>query len=226
MSKRIIYNITPFTTLDYENHLSCIVWFISCNMKCQYCYNKDLVTSLDGNYTLDDLYVFLNKRVGLLESVVLSGGEPSLHSLEKICEKIKKLGFKIKLDTNGLKPKLVKKLVENELVDYIALDFKAPYYKFENITKSKKFDKFLITLEYLISKNFNFEIRTTVHNDILTLFDINNMISMIKSKGYKGKYFFQPFLETESNIGNLIKSKKVLDRKKINKNGLEIIWRD
>lgn len=226
VKKKIIYSITKFTTLDYPNKLSCIVWFKSCNMRCLYCYNDDLVFAKEGSYSIDDVLNFLKKRVGLLDGVVLSGGEASLYDLELFCKKIKDMGFLIKLDTNGLNKKLIKSLISQKLIDYIALDFKAPKYKFYSITKNENYSNFIKTLEYLIKIDFDFEIRTTVHPELLNLFDINSMIYLLKSKNYKNSYYLQNFLATKSNIGNLEESSKNIDRKKLLNRGLNVIWRD
>ena len=123
MNHKIIYDITPFTHIDYPDKLAAIAWFCGCNMRCIYCYNSDIVFSKRGKYSANELFAFLKKRINLLDGVVLSGGEPTLHDLVPLCKEIKSMGFAIKLDTNGLNPDRVKELVEMELVDYIALDF-------------------------------------------------------------------------------------------------------
>ncbi|WP_404317331.1 anaerobic ribonucleoside-triphosphate reductase activating protein [Malaciobacter canalis] len=224
LSKKIIYDITRFTTLDYKDNLSCIVWFISCNMRCQYCYNSNIVLSKDGNYEIKDLFTFLEKRVGLLDAVVLSGGEATMHNLEPICKKIKAMGFKIKLDTNGLNTKLIKTLIDENYIDYIALDFKATKEKFQDITKTNQYNKFLDTLEFLIEKNFDFEVRTTLHEELLDENDINKIVDTLISKGYKNSLYIQNFLNVE-NFANLKESKKVLNKDLLSKN-LNIIWRN
>lgn len=224
LSKKIIYDITRFTTLDYKDNLSCIVWFISCNMRCQYCYNSNIVLSKDGNYEIKDLFTFLEKRVGLLDAVVLSGGEATMHNLEPICKKIKAMGFKIKLDTNGLNTKLIKTLIDKNYIDYIALDFKATKEKFQDITKTNQYNKFLDTLEFLIEKNFDFEVRTTLHEELLDENDINKIVDTLISKGYKNSLYIQNFLNVE-NFANLKESKKVLNKDLLSKN-LNIIWRN
>ncbi|PPK61266.1 pyruvate formate lyase activating enzyme [Malaciobacter marinus] len=224
LSKKIIYDITRFTTLDYKDNLSCIVWFISCNMRCQYCYNSNIVLSKDGNYEIKDLFTFLEKRIGLLDAVVLSGGEATMHNLEPICKKIKAMGFKIKLDTNGLNTKLIKTLIDKNYIDYIALDFKATKEKFQDITKTNQYNKFLDTLEFLIEKNFDFEVRTTLHEELLDENDINKIVDTLISKGYKNSLYIQNFLNVE-NFANLKESKKVLNKDLLSKN-LNIIWRN
>ncbi|MDA3908813.1 MAG: 4Fe-4S cluster-binding domain-containing protein, partial [Sulfurimonas sp.] len=80
-AKKLVYDVTKFTHVDYPEHLACIVWFSGCNMSCDYCYNKEIVFAKSGSYTIDDVLEFLKTRVNLLEAVVLSGGEASSHDL-------------------------------------------------------------------------------------------------------------------------------------------------
>ncbi|MCW9026800.1 MAG: anaerobic ribonucleoside-triphosphate reductase activating protein [Thiovulaceae bacterium] len=122
----MIYDITKFTHLDYPEHLACIIWFSGCNMRCDYCYNSDIVFSKQGKYNTEDAIEFLKKRVNKLDGVVLSGGEATGHYLYQFCEDIKELGFDIKLDTNGTYSRAVKELLDLNLIDYVALDYKAP----------------------------------------------------------------------------------------------------
>ena len=224
LNKKIVYDFTPFSHLDYSNQLSCIVWFIGCNMRCDYCYNKDIVFSKKGIYTLNEIIFFLKSRVGLLDAVVLSGGEATNHTLIDFCIKIKKLGFKIKLDTNGLNYQSIKKLVELNLIDFIAIDYKAPSYKFKQITHSKEFKEFEKTLYYLLEKKCKFEVRTTLHYDLLDERDINLIIDDLVQKGYKGTYFIQEFLHTSNNIANLSNPKGSFDKALLS-NKLPIIYR-
>lgn len=222
--KRVVYNITRFTTLDYKDNLSCIVWFISCNMRCQYCYNSDIITATEGSFSMEEVYDFLEKRVGLLDAVVLSGGEATIHDLYPICEEIKAMGFKIKLDTNGSNPELLKKLISNNLIDYIALDYKSTQKKYKEITKSNLYDKFHETLTYLIAEDFNFEVRITLHDDLLDENDINEIIDNLVDLGYKKELYIQNFLEVE-NFGKLKQPLKVLDKERLSEK-LEIMWRN
>ena len=222
--KKIIYSITKFTTTDYKDHLSCIVWFTSCNMRCEYCYNPDIVNSKSGLYTIDDLLGFLKKRVGLLEAVVLSGGEATMHNLIEICKEIKALDYKIKLDTNGSNPKQIKELLEKELLDFVAIDFKATKNKFKEITKSNLYDSFIKSLNILEKSGIEYEVRTTLHNDLLNVHDINEMQDILLENNYKKDYFVQNFLEVE-NIGDLKSSTQKFDLSKLD-NKLNIIWRN
>ncbi len=222
--KKIVYNITPFTTVDYKDHLSCIVWFNSCNMRCKYCYNPDIVNSKSGLYTIEDLFVFLNKRMGLLDGVVLSGGEATLHDLNDVCQRIKKLAYKIKLDTNGSNPNMLKTLLEQELLDFVAIDFKSTKDKFYNITKSNYYNNFLESLQLLEKSGIEYEVRTTLHEDLLDEEDINEMQTVLIENGYHQNYYIQNFLETE-NLSNLKSSKKLFDKSKL-LTDLNIVWRN
>ena len=219
LNQKIIYDLTKFTTTDYEGHLSCVLWFIGCNFRCLYCYNEDIVFAKKGNYSSIDILKFLKSRVGLLDAVVLCGGEATIHNLVPICKEIKKLGFKIKLDTNGTNLRLIKELIDSKLIDYIAFDFKALEDNFFKIIQSYAYKKVIETLRYLIKIDFDFELRTTINTNLLNEKDINEMINIISSLGYKKTYYLQNFLETSSNIGNIKKgrgiNKELIDNKNL-----------
>lgn len=219
LNQKIIYDLTKFTTTDYEGHLSCVLWFIGCNFRCLYCYNEDIVFAKKGNYSSIDILKFLKSRVGLLDAVVLCGGEATIHNLVPICKEIKKLGFKIKLDTNGTNLRLIKELIDSKLIDYIAFDFKALEDNFFKIIQSYAYKKVIETLRYLIKIDFDFELRTTINTNLLDEKDINEMINIISNLGYKKTYYLQNFLETSSNIGDIKKgrdiNKKLIDSKNL-----------
>ena len=188
-----IYSISQFTMLDYPDHLACIIWFAGCNMLCQYCHNPQIVIG-ESNITLDEVKSFLESRTDMLEAVVLSGGEATLYKdLVKLATYIKSLGYKVKLDTNGINYKVIKKLVDNNLVDYVALDYKGYEDKFLEITTSKHWDKFQDTLKMLIAKqdDINLEIRTTWHSELLSSNDIQDIVDDLKKLGYKKDYYLQ-----------------------------------
>ena len=225
MPHKPLYDITPFTALDYPDHLATIFWFAKCNMRCVYCYNRDIVFG-EEKISEEEALAFLDSRVGLLEGVVLSGGEATLYGdLVEFCQKIKQKKFKIKLDTSGINFDMVYALVENDLVDYIALDYKAPKEKYFEITKDKHFDSFSKTLNFLIHKQFPFEVRTTVHSDLLRVEEINRIIKDLIKRGYSGTYYLQPFVFTENTIGRVKEEKNPFDRSRLS-NELEVVWRE
>lgn len=210
-----IYHITPFTMTDYQGELSCVIWFSGCNMRCVYCYNIDAVLN-DGNITNEQLLEFLQQRVGKLSGVVFSGGECTLcKDFLSLTRSVKSLGYKLKVDTNGTNPDIIKQAIEENLIDYIALDFKAYNDKFINITKSNLYSKFEQTLQYLININFKFEVRTTIHSEFLNENDISQMAQYLERLGYKNNYYLQNFLQTNHNFTQLILQKRVIDKNKI-----------
>lgn len=220
-----VYSLTKFTTTDYAGHLSCVVWLNRCNFRCLYCYNDELVFNKTANYTLNDVLGFLKKRVSLLDAVVISGGEATQHNLIDFCTKVKKLGFKIKLDTNATNITQIKQLIELKLIDYMAIDFKAHKDKFYEVTKTDLYDKFMETIKFLLKIDFNFELRTTINSYLLKEEDINKMIDILIKLGYKNTYYLQNFLLTSSNIGN-IKEGLNLNRSLIKSKGLDVQWRN
>ncbi len=225
MLHKPLYDITPFTALDYPDHLATIFWFAKCNMRCVYCYNRDIVFG-EGKINEEEALAFLDSRVGLLEGVVLSGGEATLYGdLVEFCQKIKQKKFKIKLDTSGINFDMVYTLVENDLIDTIALDYKAPKEKYFEITKDKHFDSFSKTLNFLIQKQFPFEVRTTVHSDLLRVEEINRIIKDLLKRGYSGTYYLQRFIFTENTIGKVKEEKNSFDTLQLS-NELEVVWRE
>ncbi|WP_457563035.1 anaerobic ribonucleoside-triphosphate reductase activating protein [Caminibacter pacificus] len=211
-----IFSFQKFSTLDFPGRLAAIIWFSGCNMRCPYCYNKDVVFG-EKRIEEDEILVFLKKRVGLLDGISFTGGEATLYkNLIPFSQKIKDLGFDIKLDTNGLNFDVIRNMVEKNLVDYIALDFKAPPEKFELITKNRHYEKFEKTLDFLIGSDVDFEVRTTVHTALLDENDINEIIKILHQKGYKGTYYLQNYFETEKEtIGNIGPQKRKLDTSKL-----------
>ncbi len=172
-------------------------------MRCPYCYNPQIVHG-EGILTNEELLSFLKSRIGKLDSVVLSGGECTLNpDIIELCEEIKELRFKIKIDTNGLNPDVLKELIDFSLVDFIALDYKAPADKFKAITKNDSIEKFYKTLDMLIDKKFPFETRTTVHSDLLNEEDINSIILDLSRRKYTGIYYLQNYLHVDETMEKL-----------------------
>lgn len=220
-----IFSITPFSMLDYPGNLSCIVWFARCNMKCGYCYNPEIVYG-NGVFDYTEVIDFLKKRVGLLDGVVLSGGECTVRKdLIPFVEEIKSLGFKIKVDTNGSRPDVIQYLIQKKLIDYVALDFKAMDTDYYRITKNTRFDLFEYSLDLLLNLKFEFEVRTTVHSKLLPLHKIENMIQYLELKGYNREYYLQPFRNNVETIGELPNSYLNDEYKNVNSNYFKVVWR-
>lgn len=207
-ASRPIYSITPFTLLDFPDKAACILWFAGCNMRCLYCYNPAIVTG-KGKITFKEALDFIHSRKNLLDGVVLSGGECTSHrNIGILLKEIKQAGFQVKIDTNGSNPGLLRKMVEERLVDYIALDYKAPPAKFDHITQSDLHPQFEETLRFLAHKEFPFEVRTTLHSDLLTSNDLEGMSRDLFANGYRGKYYLQHFVNDVETLGSLRNSQK------------------
>jgi len=192
----IIGGVQPISLLDYPDKVAAIVFTQGCNFQCRYCYNPMLVrpatagaTNTTGQpaYSLADLWAFLDQRQGRLEAVVITGGEPTLHRdlLEFIAE-IKRRGLLVKLDTNGTASQMVKQLVQDGLIDYLAMDIKAPWDKYDQIMPlpsailSRLTKEARATAEWLITeKPLDYEFRTTVIPDLSTLLDVQLMAEQL-----------------------------------------------
>lgn len=205
---RTIYSITPFSLLDYPDHTACILWFAGCNMRCGYCYNPEIVQG-KGKLSYEEVLQFLRNRRNLLDAVVFSGGECTLHQeIPWMAHQIHELGMKVKTDTNGSRPHVLENLISQKLVDYVALDFKALPSSFEKITSSKLYTEFLESLELLLCSNIPFEVRTTLHSKLISREDVLNMAIFLYEKGYNGNYYLQHFVGDKGSISGLPESIK------------------
>ncbi len=205
LNKLPITSITPFTFQDYPEHTACILWFSGCNMACSYCHNPELVKGELSKLPSAQVTEFLESRKGLLEGVVLSGGECMMSAqLPDFARYLKSLGFKVKVDTNGTNPDMLEKMLGENMIDYVALDYKAPPDLFQSITGFDGYTLFERSLNLLIASGIPLEIRTTVHADLLDEEDINTIIRRLEKTGFKGTYYLQNFRsgKTLGNLGN------------------------
>lgn len=215
-----ICDITPFTLQDFPDTVACIIWFSGCNMLCSYCHNLDLVYESEKKLSMDEVLNFLKTREKKLEGVVFCGGEPTLYpNILELSQKIKSMGFKIKLDTNGSKPEVIHALLE--YLDFVALDFKSAESNFFEITHSKLYTKFEESLDLLLNSLVEFEVRTTYHSELLSYENINEMIDFLEKKKYKNSYFIQPYMQQLRFIKELPKS-LIFDASKIKLSTLNI----
>ncbi len=211
----MIFSITPFTLLDFPNKTACVLWFAGCNMRCVYCYNPEIVIG-KGKISFSEVVQFLQKRKHLLDGVVLSGGECTLHkNIDSYIEEIKQMGFDIKIDTNGSSPKVIERLLQKNLIDYVALDFKSMLNNFESITKSNLFNNFQESLRILNKGQISFEVRTTIHSDLLLESDIQKMINYLENENYMGTYYLQQFVNNTETLGHIQNSKVIHITKKL-----------
>ncbi len=206
-----VYGLTPFTMQDFPDRLAAIVWIGGCNFRCPYCHNPEIVFG-KNSLAFDEVERFLQRRIKRLDGVVLSGGEPTLHPhIVEIAQRIKSLGFALKLDTNGTKPAVIQELLQRELLDFVALDIKASAPKYEEVTKADLFDEVQKSLELLIGSKVELEVRTTVHTALLDEKDIEAIGKLLVSMGYKGTYYVQNFVEAPKLLGSLGPQERLLE---------------
>ena len=198
----IISGLQKMTLLDYPGKVACTVFLQGCNFRCPFCHNSDLLGKEGPEpIAVETLMTFLNKRVGLLDAVCVTGGEPTLQpDLADLLRQIKALGYLVKLDTNGNRPDVLKELVEQGLVDYVAMDIKNCKEKY-SLTAGIDIDisKIEKSVDFLMNCGIDYEFRTTVVKEYHTLLDIENIAKWIS--GAKG-YFLQNFVDS----GDLIKN--------------------
>ena len=171
-----IGGLVKFTLIDFPGRPAAIVFTQGCNFRCRYCHNPELVYPhlFTEPISEEEIWSFLKRRQGTLEGVVVSGGEPTLHKdLPAFMARLKELGYAVKLDTNGARPAVLKELIEKKLVDYIAMDLKAPLEKYAAITGIEVSPALLQESMNLIRQSgLVYEFRTTYDKEVLTDDDI------------------------------------------------------
>ncbi len=218
--------LTPFTFQDYPERTACILWFSGCNMACAYCHNPELVKGKLRRLAPDRIERFLEARRGRLDGVVLSGGECTLcPALPDLARHLKSMGFLVKLDTNGTRPERLAALLDEGLVDFVALDFKAPRAKFAAITGWDGWRAFRRALDLVTRTAVAREVRTTVHADLLDRRDIDAIIRELEDVGYRGRYVLQNF-RAGPTLGGLRGPSRRLDIDNLSGHGLDIEFRN
>lgn len=181
--------------IDYPGKVSCVLFAAGCNFHCPYCHNPELARGdvpPASRISLDAALEFLESRRGLLEGVVLSGGEPALdENLPRLCKRIKDLGYPVKLDTNGSRPDVLSRLFKDNCIDYVAMDIKAPltgYYP--DITSKHIENKLQASIELIMSSGRDYEFRTTCARPFAGPESIAAIAATIRGAR---RYVLQPF---------------------------------
>lgn len=190
---------TPLTLIDYPGKVAAMVYTIGCNFRCPYCHNPELVDeTVEETFDEDDVIAFLESRHGLLAGVVITGGEPTMHGedLLSFMKRVKALGLSVKLDTNGTNPSFVREAEARGVVDYIAMDVKAPidsYYK----TAGRPVDVAAIreSIALLMENAVPYEFRTTVLKALLSPDDVEAIARDIRGAA---QYYLQKFIPTKT----------------------------
>lgn len=202
-----IAGLQKMTLLDYPGKVACTVFLPGCNFSCPFCHNAEL---LEGNVpvVMDDkeLLAFLEKRRGILDAVCITGGEPTLHpGLGDLMRSIKEMGYLVKLDTNGYRPGVLKRLVADGVVDYVAMDIKNSPARYAETVGLVAMDLTAVeeSMTFLMEGDLDYEFRTTVVAQLHSEDSIRDMANWVGSlvPGVKAKRFFlQPFTDRDTVI--------------------------
>lgn len=204
----IIDGFSKLTLLDYPENVACIIWTRGCNFRCPFCQNSELIrmTKNEGNIKEEDVLSYLEKRKGILDGIVISGGEPTIQKgLYEFIKKVKTIGLKVKLDTNGFNPKVLKKLIDDSLLDYVAVDIKNDLDHYDKICGLNKItlDNLLETIKILENSHILYEFRTTVMKNYHNEQRIENILSLI---GKNTNYYLQNFKDSEYVLDKTLES--------------------
>ena len=196
-----ICGLNKTTLLDYPGCVAATVFLGGCNFRCPFCHNGDLVLH-SGNmkaYSEEEIFSLLDKRRNVLEGVCITGGEPTLYKkLPEFILKIKELGYKVKLDTNGSNPAMLQKLVEGGYVDYVAMDIKAPVSGYDRVCGVQVDIKDIEeSVDFLKTGKVPYEFRTTVVKELHTREDVLEIGKWIWGAE---NYYLQSYQETDENI--------------------------
>ncbi len=182
----LIGGLQKFTALDYPGKIAATVFTVGCNFRCPYCHNAEIVTGRPeaGLIEEEEVLEFLRTRVGELDGVCVTGGEPTLHGdLGLFIEKIKRLGFLVKLDTNGSNLEMVRQLLAAKLVDYFAIDVKTAFHKYHLVAApASAEERTLESIRLIIESGVPLELRTTVAPGVVRAEDFDDIVAALDAK--------------------------------------------
>jgi pyruvate formate lyase activating enzyme len=192
----LVKHIQKTSLIDFPGQIASTIFVGGCNFKCEYCYNIDLVYNHAEIPTISEIEVldFLEKRKHLIDGVAITGGEPTCQKdIINFLKKLRGLDLKIKLDTNGYEPKILESIIAANLVDYIAMDIKAPLNNYSEVAGTEvNRSKILESINLIKSLSINYEFRTTVWAGFFEKYDIHKMLEPLKNAKL---YFFHNFFE-------------------------------
>jgi pyruvate formate lyase activating enzyme len=207
MSENIFAGLQKLTLLDFPGKVACTLFTRGCNFRCPFCHNASLVVRPEEQrmYGNDEILSFLKKRVGVLDGVAITGGEPTLmNGLYDFIKEIKSLGYAVKLDTNGTRPEMLKRIVNDGLVDYVAMDIKNSREKYAytcGLPDSYDISKIEESKNFLMEGKVDFEFRTTVAKPFHEESDFIKIAEWLKGSE---KYFLQQFKDSGDIIGDSV----------------------
>lgn len=197
-----IYGYQKTTLLDYPGHVAATIFTGGCNFRCPFCHNSDLVLnpSFSARIPEEEIFNFLKKRKNVLSGICITGGEPTLQTdLSEFIKKIRSLGYNIKLDTNGYQPDVIADLLNQNLLDYIAMDIKAGLSNYSRVCgiSELNINQILKSISIIENSKIEYEFRTTVVSELHTKEDFYEISQMLSPKSF---YFIQSFKDS----GNIL----------------------
>ena len=199
-----IAGFQKLTLLDYPSKVACIIFTQGCNYKCPYCQNSGLIDhSNEDLIDEEEIFNYLDKRKGVIDGIVISGGEPTIQKdLKSFMKKVKDKGFLIKLDTNGSNPNLVEEVINEGLVDYIAMDIKNILEEYKDVTDvNPNINNLRRSIEILKNSNIEHEFRTTI---IRNIHDISKILKICEYVD-GDRLYLQNFVQSENVLGKYLK---------------------
>ncbi|MBQ3590160.1 MAG: anaerobic ribonucleoside-triphosphate reductase activating protein [Clostridia bacterium] len=201
----LIGGVQKMTMLDYPGKVACTIFTYGCNFRCPFCHNATLVIDEANLFDKNEILAYINKRKGILDGVVVTGGEPLLQpDIMEFLAELKQTGLLVKLDTNGSYPERLEQIIEKGLVDYVAMDIKNCKEKYD-LTTGVKIDisKIEKSVELLMQDRVDYEFRTTVVKELHKKEDFEKIGKwLIGAK----RLFLQPFKDNENLIGENLSS--------------------
>lgn len=192
-----IHGFNKTTLLDYPKHLAATIFLGGCNFRCPFCHNASLVTKIKTQPTIpvDEVLSTLSKRKGILEGICITGGEPTLYQdLPDFIKDIKSLGFKVKLDTNGSNPTMIKSLINSGLIDYVAMDIKnSKEHYSKSIGYLYNINPIDESISFLLTNPVEYEFRTTIVREHHTTEDMHSIGKWIRGAS---AYYLQSYKDS------------------------------
>lgn len=184
------------TLLDYPGHVAATIFTGGCNFRCPFCHNSDLLSKSVATVSEEEIFSFLQKRKNILSGICITGGEPTLQpDLVEFIEKVRSLGYKVKLDTNGYRPQIISDLLSRNMLDYIAMDIKAGFSNYPKVSGILNINIETIKESISIIENsgIDYEFRTTAVKELHTKQDFFEITEMISSQS---PYYIQSFKDS------------------------------
>ena len=197
----IICGMEKFSMVDFDGYISCTVFTKGCNFLCPFCHNASLVTGEAAEIPEDEVFDYLTKRKGLVDAVCITGGEPTLQKgLKDFILRVRALGYKVKMDTNGTRPEVLRDLLADGLLDYVAMDIKTDYENYPHVIcvhDEKLIEKVKESVDILKHSDIDYEFRTTAVAEYHSDANYRKIAEIVRGAKH---FFIQKFKDGENNL--------------------------